>query len=85
MAVNDARDQATVRGKVEKWLGDESSLEVVELDVSGNRVTVNLVGPEPPPPAASLETDLAGALGRDVNVTVGWVKEVEESTGAQSE
>ena len=82
LIVNDARDQATVRGAVEKRLGDEPSLEVVELDVSGNDVTVNLVGPEPPPPAASLGTDLAGALGGDVNVTVGWVKLVEESTRA---
>ncbi|KKL55989.1 hypothetical protein LCGC14_2249880, partial [marine sediment metagenome] len=80
LIVNDARDQATVRGEVEKWLGDHSSLEVVELDVSGNDVTVNLLGPEPPPPAASLRTDLAAAIGGDVNVTVGWIKLVEEST-----
>ena len=85
LVVNDSRDQAAVRGAVEKWLGDDPSLEVVELDVSGNDVTVGLVGPEPPPPAASLGTDLAGALGGDVNVTVGWVKEVKESTGPQSE
>ncbi len=78
--VNDARDQAAVRGEVEKWLGDDSSLEVVELDVSGNDVTVNLVGPEPPPPAASLGANLAAALGGDVTVTVGWIKLLEEST-----
>ncbi len=80
LTVNDARDQAAVRGEVEKWLGNESSLEVVELEVSGNDVTVNLVGPEPPPPAASLGTELASTLGGDVNVTVGWIKLVEEST-----
>ena len=85
LILNDARDQSTVRAEVEKWLGDETSLEVVGLDVSGNDVTVNLVGPEPPPPAASLGTDLAGALGGDVNVTVGWVNEVEESTEPQSQ
>jgi len=80
LTVNDARDQAAVRGAVENWLGNESSLEVVELEVSGNDVTVNLVGPEPPPPAASLGTELASTLGGDVNVTVGWIKLVEEST-----
>lgn len=80
LVVNDARDQAAVRGAVENWLGDEPSLEVVELEVSGNDVTVNLMGPEPPPPAASLGTELASTLGGDVNVTVGWIKLVEEST-----
>ncbi len=80
VVVNDARDQAAVRGAVENWLGDEPSLEVVELEVSGNDVTVNLMGPEQPPPAASLGTELASALGGDVNVTVGWIMLVEEST-----
>lgn len=78
---NDARDQAAVRAEVEKWLEDESSLEVVELVVSGNDVTVTLVGPDPPPPA----TNLQKGLGDDVNVKVGWIKLVEESAGTQPE
>ena len=82
---NDARDQAAVRAEVEKWLEDESSLEVVELVVSGNDVTVTLVGPDPPPPAADLRTELTDSLGSDVGVKVDWIRAVEESAGPQAE
>ncbi len=81
LIVNDARDQATVRAEVEKWLEDEPSLEVVELIVSGNDVTVKLLGPDPPPPATILQT----SLGHDVRVKVGWIELVEESAGTQPE
>jgi len=83
--INDARDEAAVRRELENWLGDETALEVVGFFLSGSDVTVNVLGAEPPPPAAFLRTELADDLGGDVTVTVRWVELVEESAGPQPE
>jgi uncharacterized hydrophobic protein (TIGR00271 family) len=81
IVVDDARDESAVRAEIEEWLGDESSLDVVALVVSGNDVTLNLFGPNPPPPAADLRTELTDDLGSDVSVEVDWIKGVEDSAG----
>ena len=85
LVIDDARDQSSVRAEVERWLGDEASLEIVELTVSGNDVTLDVVGAEPPPPAADLRTELIDELGSDVSVKVTWIGATTDSAGSQAE
>jgi uncharacterized hydrophobic protein (TIGR00271 family) len=85
LVIDDAQDQSAVRAEVEKWLGDESSLEVVELVVSGNEVSLDLVGPKAPPQAADLRAALTDNLGGDARVEVDWIIAVEDSAGPPAE
>ena len=85
IVVDDAQDESAVRAEVEEWLGDESPLDVVALVVSGNEVTLNLFGPDPPPPADDLRTELTDDLGSDVRVEVDWIKGVEDLAGPPAE
>jgi hypothetical protein len=83
--IDDAREQSSVRAEVERWLGDESRLVVVEMDVSGSDVTVNVFGPEPPPLAAVLRAELIDDLGNDVSVEVNWIGATTDSAGSPAE
>jgi uncharacterized hydrophobic protein (TIGR00271 family) len=76
--VSSALDEGVVRQEIDDWLGDETTLELVALDVSGDRVDLDLLGPEPPPSATALRNELADALGEDVTVQVGWIENVEQ-------
>ena len=78
LLLSGALDEGVVRQEIDDWLGDETTLELVALDVSGDRVDLDLLGPEPPPPATALRNELADALGEDVTVQVGWIENVEQ-------
>ncbi|MCH7617286.1 MAG: DUF389 domain-containing protein [Chloroflexi bacterium] len=78
LLLSTALDEGIVRQEIDDWLGDETTLELVALDVSGDRVDLDLLGPEPPPPATALRIELADALGEDVTVKVGWIENVEQ-------
>jgi uncharacterized hydrophobic protein (TIGR00271 family) len=78
LLLSSALDEGIVRQEIDDWLGDETTLELVALDVSGDRVDLDLLGPEPPPPATALRIELADALGEDVTVKVGWIENVEQ-------
>jgi uncharacterized hydrophobic protein (TIGR00271 family) len=77
--VIDAQTRTGVSHDVEVWLGDDSPLEVTGLEVAGNEVTVDLVGPVEPPPPKPLGAQLAGRLGDEVILTVRWTERSEES------
>ena len=77
--VIDAQTRTGVSQDVEAWLGDDSPLEVTGLEVAGNEVTVDLVGPEQPPPEERLGAQLADRLGDEVTLTVRWTERSEES------
>ena len=85
IVIDEARDQSSVRAEIERWLGDEPSLDVVQLVVSGDKVTINVVGPEPPPIVAELRAELIDDLGSDVSVKVNWIGATTESAGSQDE
>jgi uncharacterized hydrophobic protein (TIGR00271 family) len=65
---------ATAEGEaqdvVEGWLGEESPLRAKDVTVSGNTVTVTLVGPARPPEIDTLQTALIEELAQPVGVVV---------------
>jgi len=78
LVITGALDEGVVRQEIDDWLGDETTLELVALDVSEDRIDLDLLGPEPPPSATALRNDLADALGEDVTVQVGWIENVQQ-------
>jgi uncharacterized hydrophobic protein (TIGR00271 family) len=57
---------------VEAWLGPLGS-ELASWDVDGNKISLVLRGPDPPPPAASLGAALARTFGAPVELSVEYV------------
>lgn len=58
--------------EVARWVESTGALEATSVSVHGQRVVVELVGDEPPPPAQSLADALVDDLGRDVEVELRW-------------
>ena len=85
IVVDESRDDSAVRAEVERWLGDEPSLDVVDMVVSGNEVTLSVVGPEPPPIVGDLRAELLDHLGSDVSVKVVWIEATTELAGPPAE
>ncbi|MGI9642525.1 MAG: TIGR00341 family protein [Acidimicrobiia bacterium] len=65
-------------GAVSDWLGEESETRISSIDVDGDRVYVNLIGPDEPPPASKLSDELSSETGRTVIAVVRWVEEQED-------
>jgi uncharacterized hydrophobic protein (TIGR00271 family) len=76
-----ARGEQAVGEAVSQWLG-EASLEVTGESVDVKRgalvVTVDVVGPKPPPPAAALAELVAERAHRHADLTVRWTVRREE-------
>lgn len=74
-------------GAVSDWLGENSELRISDIEVEGDRVYVNLIGPDEPPPASDLSDALSAATDRSVQAVVRWVEEQEDIgvTGGTSE
>jgi hypothetical protein len=66
---------------VEAWVGDRN-LEVVRWSISGELVTVDVAGTEPPAPAASLAATLAATFGQPVQVVVNYSPVQQEQAAA---
>jgi uncharacterized hydrophobic protein (TIGR00271 family) len=66
---------------VRAWIGDRD-LAVTSWAIAGETVTLNLTGPDAPPEAAPLATDLAEAFGSPVTVEVTYVAQTrDQATG----
>ena len=85
VVIDEARSDSAVRAEVERWLGDEPSLDVEHLVVSGNEITLNVVGPEPPPIVDDLRAALEDDLGGDVSVKVVWIEATTQLAGSPAE
>lgn len=77
--VIDAQTRTEVSQDVEAWLGEDSPQEVTSLEVVGDLITVDLVGPQEPPPPQLLRAQLADRLGDEVTLTVRWTQRSEQS------
>lgn len=71
-AVDAARTQQRLTELVASWLGPKTTLELVGIAVMGNDVTVDLSGPENPPPVRGLVDQMGEVLGEEVQVQVRW-------------
>jgi len=82
-----ASDLRNATEAVDDWLGEDSVYRVIELDVDGDTVNVQLIGPgtPPPPPSGDLSAKLADEVGRPMTSRVAWILEhvelVEIETG----
>ncbi len=72
-ASKSAQTEAEVRGVVSDWLGGRS-LEILELTIDGDEVTLDLAGPDEPPRPFLLARDLVGIVGPDPVVDVRWLQ-----------
>lgn len=82
-----ASDLRNATDAVDDWLGEDSPYRVNDLEVSGDTVNIQLIGPgtPPPPPSGDLSGKLAGEIGRPMTARVAWILEhvelVEIETG----
>jgi len=65
-------------GAVSDWLGEGSETRISSIDVDGDRVYVNLIGPDEPPAASELSNELNAKTNRTVIAVVRWVEEQED-------
>ncbi|WP_061961558.1 DUF389 domain-containing protein [Demequina flava] len=62
--------QNQAREVVEGWLGEDSALEIQDIRVDSDGVTVALAGPGQPPSAVLLQKDFADVLPTTVAITI---------------
>ncbi len=66
-----AQTETEVRTVVDRWL-DSKDLEILDMKVQGEEVTLDLAGPDEPPRPYLLARDLVDVLGPDAMVDVRW-------------
>ena len=72
--MNDSEQQADAAQSVDKWAAG-ANLDVVSVDVpDANHVEVVVVGHSQPPNVEPLATGISEDFGRDVKVSVSWIK-----------
>jgi len=74
--VEQAQSTRAASEAVEAWLGG-TDLDATSVSVAGDRVTVDVVGPEEPPPVKLLADELARRTGTPVEARVRWTERVE--------
>jgi uncharacterized hydrophobic protein (TIGR00271 family) len=72
-SARDSQARNDVLLAVERWLGP-ASLEVDDLEVVGQVVTLALVGPDQPPDAYQLAVALTDEIGPEAEVVVRWAQ-----------
>jgi uncharacterized hydrophobic protein (TIGR00271 family) len=74
----EAQNEQQLSNAVIDWIAERDlRLANIELNRSGSEldITIDLIGPDQPPPTDTLADAVANATGRAANVTVGWVQE----------
>jgi uncharacterized hydrophobic protein (TIGR00271 family) len=82
-AARDARSRSDITAEVDRWRAG-TDLEVDEIDVDGDVVTVAVVGSHPPPDAFVLARALVDEVGPDVEVVVRWAQQAQGVARADS-
>ncbi len=82
-AATSSKQQEHVTAIVQQWLGT-ADLDLAELDLSGNQVTVEVTGLDEPPPAFELATLLTPVLGADAEAVVRWDQRAQGVARADS-
>ena len=75
--IANVRHELNTKSSIEEWLGEDSSLEIFRVDVSGRKVEITLAGPEEPPPPEPLAALLVEQLGEPLELRVRWAPLIE--------
>lgn len=67
------RDTSAASERVQTWI-EGTGLRETDIEVDGERVIVNVVGPEKPPSPGPLAEELAEDVGSPVEVNVQWTR-----------
>ncbi|WP_062077819.1 DUF389 domain-containing protein [Demequina globuliformis] len=62
--------QSKAQGIVDEWLGEDTPVQVQDISVAADGVTVALAGEGEPPSALALQQEFTEELGRAVSVTI---------------
>jgi uncharacterized hydrophobic protein (TIGR00271 family) len=63
---------------VAEWLGEDSELRIGSIEVDGDEVVVQLIGPVEPPSASLLSAAISREVKRPVVAIVRWLEEQED-------
>ncbi len=76
-----AREQSTLEGQVDRWLGhSRTQVQDIEVDQTDRfRVSIDVAGPDPPPPAQQLASILAHKLNHVVTLAVRYTPGSEQT------
>lgn len=69
--------------QAEAWLAG-SDLQTTDVEVDGERITLDVAGPEEPPSVEPLADGVAGELGSAVEVMVRWTERSETSAESRA-
>ncbi len=72
-----ATQQQAAQTVVTDWLGDDSELQVQQVTVAGDTVTVSVSGSQSLPPAEELQADLSDELDAPVEVVIRYTPSLE--------
>lgn len=60
----------------ERWVARSDGAELVQVTVDGETVAITAAGEHDPPPTDELAEELAGTLGRPIEVELRWIREL---------
>jgi uncharacterized hydrophobic protein (TIGR00271 family) len=69
------------RDVIEVWIAGlrarGMSFDLLDISMVDDRIDVELGGPIAPPPSPSLPDDVAGAIGRPIDLTIRWIQQID--------
>ncbi|CAN5535183.1 DUF389 domain-containing protein [soil metagenome] len=71
--ISDARDRHAVEQAVDSWLGDDRDFDVTSVEINGNDVRIDIVGPEEPSNVESLDRLITQHMGEDKTIDLRWI------------
>lgn len=76
--VTTANDLRVATNSVDEWLGQDTQTRISSIKVDKDQVTVELIGPDDPPSAATLSGDISEQVGRPIVAIVRWIDQHED-------
>ena len=79
--IDDARDRHEVEEAIATWLSHDEDLDIVTVDIDGNEVIIDIVGPRQPGQLETLDELISEHMGDDTTVSVRWVQRADIVAG----
>ncbi|MEZ4524082.1 MAG: DUF389 domain-containing protein [Thermomicrobiales bacterium] len=72
--ITGARDRHLVEKSVDTWLEGREDFDVMTIDIDGDDVRIDIVGPEEPTDTEMLDRLITDELGEDATLEVRWIQ-----------